>query len=171
MTTPKKAAARKLGPTSDTSSQPPWAMIAPDGEIYFPKSADEARSFAGEHGALPVSPELWPWQADAPMAELSDLALREQLAPADPIDVAIEQQQAADPPAAPVTTHTVTINLDGQQIADTMLPPAQSPAAPPEAVLGGLVTSCPQPALCFPLGLPDNCSYATCVHGAWTIGD
>jgi hypothetical protein len=136
-------------------------MVSLDGtEYYYPQSADEARRFAADNGAVPANPGLWPWKSEVPVSDGADLENpaappAEDLGSADP-----KEQPSADggPDSAPVTPGAAP-------------EPAQAPATGDDEPVQGLVTSCPQPAACFPLGLPDNCSYATCVHGAWTIGD
>jgi len=154
---PAKKAAPKLGPSTPPSNQPPWAMASPDSQIYLPQSADDARRFATQYGAVPINPDLWPWPNEVPIGELKT---------DDPkATTPSEQPPSDDAPAGPTGGPTSVPTTPGAE-----LEPAQPAAAVPEALEGELVSGCPTPDVCWPLGLPDNCSYVTCVHGGWAVG-
>lgn len=168
MTTPKKAAPR-LGPNAG-DGQPPWAMVSPDGtDLYFPTKPEDAQAFAREFGAQPVSTDLWPWPS----------ILR--------ADGTIKINGDDDDDAAPAAD--LGADLGGQIVNPVTAPaapeqPAPVPSDPPAPIVaqapvqrarGGskaqrsdadLLAYCPSPAVCFPLGLPANCSHVTCVHGS-----
>lgn len=174
---PQKKAAAKLGPQSSPSNQPPWAMVSLDGaQTYYPQSADEARSFAAEHGAVPANPDLWPWANEVPIAGTDQNADNADLpADGDPKEPSASPQPDAAP-AGPTGGPTSALDIPGEAdlsavLAERIEQPAQAPAAASAGVDVSDVTGCPTPALCWPLGLPHGCSYVTCVHGAWPIGD
>lgn len=163
----KKAAPSKLGPTASASNQPPWAMVSADGtEIFYPQSADEAKSFAATHGAVPANPELWPWRNEVPLDASGTVA--ESSAFTDNRPLSDEAPGSHDLGTDPLFAPTVPDN-SGQPAQGVALQPVQSIAAAPEVLQGEIVSGCPTPAVCWPLGLPDDCSYVTCVHGGWKI--
>lgn len=45
------------------------SMITPDGDRFFPDSAEDAAVFRDEHDAVPEHPDRWPWPDDEPPAE------------------------------------------------------------------------------------------------------
>lgn len=166
MTTPAKKAAPRLGPNAPAAnSQPPWAMVSADGaDLYFPTKQEDAIAFARDHGAQPVDPNGFPWPSILDDEGKINLDDDEAGAPADeappeaPGAAESEQGGPTDADAAPTPPAPVRPARKATRKA--------APAEPsPVDALG-----CPTPDVCWPVGLPDNCSYVTCVHGGWQVG-
>lgn len=151
MTTPAKKAAPRLGPNaSAASSQPPWAMISPDGaDLYLPTKQEDAIAYAREFGAQPVDPSGFPWPSilnDEGKIEIGD-------APTPP-----------DGPEAPESEQGGPTDPGDAPTPPAATQPAQRRAKhKPSADLLGY---CPTPDMCFPNGLPENCSHVSCIHGS-----
>jgi len=170
MTQPVKKAAARLGPLAPAiNSQPPWAMIAPNGtDLYFPTKQEDAITFARDHGAQPVESSSFPWQSildndgKINLGDDENGEDDETEAPADetpseaPDGAESEQGGPTDPDAAPTPPVLAQPARKGRR------------KATPEPSLDRL--GCPSPDVCWPVGLPDNCSYVTCVHGGWQVG-
>ena len=172
MTAPKKAAA-KLGPDAPSAGtgQPPWAMVAPNGtDLYFPTTAENAQAFAREFNAQPVSAENFPWPSILDNDGKIDLGNGADDEPTE--DLGDDNDDAPIPSDAPEQPQSKQGGPTDQPAAPT--PPAKAQparrasrtkaesAADPDALL----SYCPTPGICFPLGLPANVSHVACVHGS-----
>jgi len=155
-------AAPRLGPDAPAAnSQPPWAMVSADGnDLYFPTKQEDAIAFARVHGAQPVDPSGFPWPS------ILDN------------DGKINLDDGETPPDAPSAAESEQGGPVDTEAAQTPPAPAQPArkgrrkAAPADATPPVQIDAlgCPTPDVCWPVGLPDNCSYVTCVHGGWQVG-
>lgn len=63
--------AARLGGIEDAGHDQPNAMVAGNGDWFYPDGPEDAAAFAKAHDARPASPNRWPW--DWPLHEWVDL--------------------------------------------------------------------------------------------------
>lgn len=174
---PQKKAAPKLGPDAAGagSGQPPWALVSPDGtDLYFPTTADNAQALAREFGAQPVDPSGFPWPSilledgtidlgDAPKVSLGETGEQDSATGTPGAD-----ETASDAPTAPVTEQGGPTDQPAAPTPPVKAQPARRGSKPKASAAdpGSLLSYCPSPAVCFPLGLPADVSHVACVHGS-----